>query len=237
MNRNAAILLLAASATLAHAAEDFANVPGLFTTGGWAQTNLSNPVLATAPWGQGDPSQFAAASGADSSYIAANYAATGDASGTPTDVGTISAWLFAPTQVFNPGDRIQFMTRTAPGSTNADRLEVRLSGAGTSTNVGANESSVGSFTTLLATINPNLSPTGYPAGWTSYDLLLGSNVALRTSGRIGFRYFVTDGGGYGNNSSVVALDSFNVQAVPEPATIAVLGLGLVAVARRRKAAR
>lgn len=232
MNRNAAmIVLLAASATLAHASyEGFADVPALFASGGWAQSNLSNPVGPVADaWGQGDPSQFAAQAGLANTYIAANFNATGDN-------GTISAWLLAPTQTFNNGDHLRFFTRTAPGSTIADRLQVRFSTAGSSANVGADENSVGDFTTLLADINPNLDASGYPDDWSFYDLAIGG-LSGATSGRLGFRYFVTDAGSLGANSNIVALDGYNVQAVPEPATMAALGLGLAAFARRRRTAK
>ena len=228
MNRNAAILgLLAVSAPLAHAVEGFENVPALFSGGTWAQSNLSNPVGLENPWGQGDASQFAAATGAANSYIAANYAAV-------DDMGTISAWLFAPTQTFRNGDRVQFLTRSFDAT--PDRLQVRFSGNGAGTNVGGDSTSVGTYTTLLADINPSLASGGYPVGWTAYDLTI-SGLSGATSGRVGFRYFVTNGGASGANSNLIGVDAYNVQAVPEPTTLAALGLGVLALARRRRSAR
>ncbi len=238
MKRNAAFLLLTASlVSSARASEGFEDVNRLFTSGLWNQQNLSNPVplTNTDPWMQGDAMQsgFTAQSGTDNSYIAANYTATGV---DPDFTGTISAWLFAPTTVFNNGDHVQFASRTALGSTFADRLQVRLSTAGASTYVGWNETTVGNYTNLLLDINPTLNPSGYPDSWTNYDLTI-TGLSGPTSGRIAFRYLVSDSGPLGSNGNIVALDNYTVGAVPEPTTIAALGLGALTLVRRRKVTR
>lgn len=61
-----------------------------------------------------------------------------------------------------------------------------------------------------------------------------SGLAGPTSGRFAFRYFVTDGGPAGANSGRIGIDDVSYTAVPEPGTLAVLGLGLLAARKRRK---
>ncbi len=67
--------------------------------------------------------------------------------------------------------------------------------------------------------------------WTDFDL---SGLGAATS--VVFSYASSDVGQYGiNTPTYFALDDVRTQAVPEPATLAALALGLTAVARRRKA--
>lgn len=165
---------------------------------GWAAQNLSAPLGPTG-WFQGSTTVFNSHSGAADSYIAANWQNT-----TTTGSGTISNWLFTPQQSIKNGDRFSFWTR-GTGSQWPDRMEVRLSTNGASVNAGATETSVGDFTTLLLTINPNLTTTGYPSVWTQYTVTV-SGLASPVSGRFAFRYFVTDGGGNANNSDYIGID-------------------------------
>ncbi|MCA1608811.1 MAG: choice-of-anchor J domain-containing protein, partial [Acidobacteria bacterium] len=172
---------------------------------GWVIDNNSQP-LGTTSWFQGTPGAppnetFPAQSGAANSYIAANFNATGS-------LGTISLWLLTPNRTFNNGDTITFYTRTVTGSDFPDRLQVRLSTAGASVNTGTSATDVGDFTTLLLDINPTLAVGGYPEAWTQYTITL-SGLAGPTSGRIAFRYFVTDGGATGDNSNYIGIDTFN----------------------------
>jgi hypothetical protein len=215
--------------------EGFADVPGLFSNG-WVQINRSEPV-GTGQWVQGDPvfhndddpgSGFGAQAGVSNSFIVANFNSVADG-----QAGTISNWLLTPNLSFENGDTIRFYTRTVDAGEDEngdpvifpDRMEVRLSQNGASSDVGTSSTDVGDFSQLLLTINPDLTEEGYPLEWTAYDLTL-SGLAGPTSGRLAFRYFVTDGGGGGNNSNIIGIDTLDISHVPEPASIA-LGAGLL----------
>jgi hypothetical protein len=169
---------------------------------GWALQNLSAP-LGTSGWFQSSGAPFPAHSGAPTSYIAANF------NNTTGGTGTISNWLMTPEIVLRNGTELRFWTRIPAGSTWPDRLEVRLSTAGPSTNVGATATSVGDFGTVLASVNPDLVVGGFPEVWTEFVLTI-SGLPASTSGRIGFRYFVTSAGPTGANSNFIGIDSFSV---------------------------
>jgi len=82
-------------------------------------------------------------------------------------------------------------------------------------------------------INPNLLASGatsYPTTWTQFTLTIPSTG----SGRVGFRYFVTNGGPSGTNGNFIGIDSLNIVAVPEPATIGLLGVIAVGLISRRR---
>jgi hypothetical protein len=188
--------------------ENFDTLANL-TAKGWSQQNLSSPT--GNGWFQGNAAVFPAYNGNDTSYIAANWAST-----TQTGSGTISLWLFAPSRTYSNGDTIAFYTRTSVPGTTAypDRLQLRLSTAGTSVNAGTSATSVGDFTTVLLEVNPNLTTTGYPSTWTEYRAVI-SGLAAPTAGRVAFRYFVTNGGGTGANSDFVGIDNFRyIQFAP-----------------------
>lgn len=184
---------------------------------GWSFQNLSDP--AGTSWLQGNPLNFPAQAGATDSYLAASFL-SGDGN------STISNWAITPTMTYSNGDTFSFYTRTRENPTlTPDRLEVRLSTAGSSSNVGATATSVGDFTTLLLTINPTLSTTGYPAIWTEYVITL-ADLSGPTEGRMAFRYFVTNGGPLGLNSDYIGVDTLTIiTAVPEPSTYALGAFG------------
>lgn len=174
--------------------EGFESVPPI----GWETQNRSTTVGSTG-WFQGND-VFPAQSGPATSYIGANFNST-------TGANTISNWLFPPSRTFNNGDVITFYTRTGEGSPFPDRLEVRLSTAGAGTNVGTTADSVGDFTTLLQSVNPDLTVGGYPEAWTQFTITL-SGLSGPTVGRLAFRYFVTNGGPSGDNSNFIGIDTF-----------------------------
>lgn len=124
--------------------------------------------------------------------------------------GDISCWLITPARTFNNGDVVTFYSRTVDVPTYADRMQVRLSVNGTSTNVGTTASSVGDFSTLLLDINPTLTLTGtgsYPSVWTKYTLIV-SGLPMAMTGRMAFRYYVTNGGPTGTASDNIGIDDF-----------------------------
>jgi len=176
--------------------EGFEDVTTL-VPGGWFIQNNSSPP-GTIDWFQGNPDVFTAQSGATDSYVGANYHATGD-------IGTISDWLLMPNRTLSNGDVLRFWTRTVKGDPFPDRLQVRLSLNGASTNVGSTATSVGDFTTLLLDIDPNYEGT-YPDVFTEYTITL-SGLTGPTSGRIAFRYFVENGGTNGANSDYIGIDT------------------------------
>ncbi len=211
-------LLALAAAVVAPAAraqqlvEGFANVPALFGAG-WVQVNNSSPAPDEATslkgFDQGFAPYFAAQAGAAGEYAQVSWRST-----TSLGTGTISNWLITPVLNLSNGVQVTFYTRTF-SSPHADRLQVRMSTNGASTNVGTLATDVGDFSTLLLDINPTLVAAGFPAAWTQQTVTL-SGIASPTAGRLAFRYFVT-GAGAGNgpnaNGNYVGIDSLNVTPV------------------------
>jgi hypothetical protein len=209
--------------------EGFESVPALFTSGGWVQINRSNPV-GPATYLQGGSSLSPAHSGPSNSFAVVNFASTGSPDGT-SGAGTISNWAITPTLIYNNGDEISFFTRS--GGLFPDRLELRFSANGSSTDVGTTEFSVGDFSTLLLAINPDLTQSGYPTSWTQFTATI-SGLSGPTSGRLAFRYFVTDGGPDGGNSNIIGLDTLAIiPAVPEPVIASIFAIAPLSLLRRR----
>jgi hypothetical protein len=193
---------------------------------GWTVNNLSQPP-GTLDWFQGNDLVFPAQQGAPNSYLAANFESG-------AEVSTISTWLILPTSTYRNGDTLSFYSRTAEFSEWPDRLEVRFSNVG-GTDVGTTATSVGSFSTLLISINPTLQVGGYPDEWTRYSATL-SGLTGPTSGAFAFRYTVNDGGLFGANSNYIGVDTVQITAVPEPSVYMMMafGLGMVGYMRKRQ---
>lgn len=192
-----------ASADLTEGFDDITLLAGT----GWAMQNNSNPLGVTG-WFQGNDVVFPSQSGAATSYIAANYNNT-------SGVGTISNWLISPVFSINTNDTITFYARAADGGW-ADRLQVRMSLNGASTDVGATATSVGDFTELLLDINPTYQGGVFPNTWTLHTITI-TGVNTPTDGRIAFRYFVENGGPSGANSDFIGIDTFDYVDVAPPA--------------------
>jgi hypothetical protein len=136
-----------------------------------------------------------------------------------------------PVITMNNGDTVSFYTR-APNNDFPDRLELRLSTNGASTDVGAGPNDVGDFSTLLVSVDPGL-VGNYPVEWTEFTANI-TGLAGPTDGRLAFRYTVPDSGPLGSNSNYIGIDTFTHTVVPEPAgliLLALAGLGLLKIRR------
>jgi hypothetical protein len=178
--------------------EGFDNITTL-VPGGWVMRNNSQPGPGATNWFQGNTAFFPSQSGVPNSYIAANY-------DNGTGTSTLSNWLLTPLVNLQNGAQLTFWTRTVDIPAYADRLQVRMSTNGGSTDVGATATDVGDFITLLLDINPAYTLTDYPNVWTQFTVTL-SGIASPTIGRLAFRYFVENGGPTGANSDYIGIDT------------------------------
>src|SRR5204863_3681230 len=128
---------------------------------------------------------------------------------------TISNWLLTPPITLQNGRVMTFYTRTVDAPMFPDRLQVRMSTNGASSNVGTTATDVGDFTTLLLDINPTYTTTGYPSVWTQFTITV-AGVPSPTLGRLAFRYFVENGGPTGANSDFIGIDTFQFNGGCEP---------------------
>lgn len=183
-----------------------------FGSGTWHALNNSAPV-GTTGWFN-NPGVFATHSGAG--HLNANFNNT-------TGANTIDNYMMSPVRTFSAGDTISFWTRTVDAPFFPDRLHLKLSTNGASTNVA-------DFSTTLLTVNNGLTTGGYPNVYTQFSVTLSSGG----TGRFAFNYNVPSGGPSGANSDFIGIDDVQYTAVPEPASMAVLGLGVAALLRRRR---
>lgn len=186
--------------------EEFDNVGGATTNGqtaganleaqGWFFQNNSSP--------RGAIDWFQAATGLVPPFSGTGY--IGVNTGSVAGYGAVSNWMLTPEIQYGPPGAIldiAFWTRTTPGSLRPDRLEVRLSTNGASTNVGVLATDLGDFTILLDSINPSLLVGGYPTTWTHYVYAYTSTGG---SGRLAFRYCYKGGGTNGTNGLRIGID-------------------------------
>lgn len=191
-----AAVITAAPAFLTYIDESF-NAAAL--PAGWSQQNNSQPVGVPPfnDWHQGTTGGVWAPQSPPDFREVAFLSGSG--------LATLSNWLISPVVPFEQGNVLSFYT-IALGQGFPDRMQIRHSVTGASTNVGATATSLGDFTTLIDDINPTYSQTGYPLSWTEKVYTLGTAYPAGTTGRIAFRYFVENGGPAGANSNVVGLD-------------------------------
>ncbi len=234
----AAALLMPLQAS-AQLTEGFDNVN---TLPGWVLKNNSQPVgLFGWSQGVGDPTVFFPSfSGAPDSYIASAF----DAVGFPEDFdpnfsGTLSNWLLTPELSLFNGATFSFYTRASDIDQFQfpDRLELRLSTSGASTDVGSDALSVGDFTTLLLSVNPLLG-VEYPTVWTQYSTTL-TGLTEPVSGRFAFRHFVTNVS-ESSNAYYIGVDEVSYAAlpmiVPEPGSLLLFSAGMLGFAARKRRA-
>lgn len=190
------------------------------STAGWSQTNLSSSTGSVPLWGQGASGVFSSYNGGPNDYFRCNFASAVGSS-------TISNWLITPTLTLVDGAVFQFATRVRGGgasATSPDRLQIRMSTSGTSTNIPSGAASVAPFTSLMLDINPlyslsnaaavsNGSVNGYPAVWTVYTVQV-TGVPVPTTGRFAFRYFVENGGPTGVNADYIGIDAVQYSMPP-----------------------
>lgn len=184
--------------------EGFDDVGGLADAGWLMINNASTPGSTT--WFQGNQLMFQSHQGAPRSYIAADFNSVATS-------GTISTWLLSPEIRFSGDSELRFWTRTTTMPANwADNLQVRVCTAMPCTNVGAQPEDVGAFGTMVLEVNPGQTTTGYPAAWTEYVISIPEGLPASGKGRIGFRYFVVNGGSGGTASNYIGIDSVSITA-------------------------
>jgi len=198
------------------------------SSGPWFALNKSAPIGVSGVF-QGNTTVFTAQAGTPSSYAAMNFQSG-------SGLATQSVWFMTPnlTNMQN-GDTFSFWTRTVTAPTFPDRLRLRLSTAGASTNTGAGPNDVGDFTTQLLSINEALTTAGYPSVFTQFSVVLAGLPAGPNSGRIAFHYNVPNGGPSGSNGDFIGIDTVQYTEVPEPATLGLAALAGVGLLRRRRA--
>ena len=194
-----------------------------FSSGTWHAQNESTAVGGTGWFNTSGAVTPVWASHSGAGQLNANFNNTGS-------TGTINNWMMTPTLSLTNGDTFSFWTRTSTGAGFPDRLIVKMSLAGAST-------TTSNFSTTLLTINAGLAsgPANYPDVWTLFTATV-TGLGGPTSGRLAFNYNVTGAGLNGNNSDFIGIDdvTYTSSSVPEPATFAVLGVGALALIRRRR---
>jgi len=204
----AVAVAIATGSMAAHAqvvlVQGFDDVAALAASG-WSFLNTS-----TSPgtnWFQGNSGIFDAASGAPDSYAAANFL------GTTGATGSVSNWMITPQLLLDSTSTVSFLARTA-GSGLLDTVQVMVSTSGIAP---ANFTMVGSYSSSAAT------------GWTPVNFSLG--LLSQTPAFVAFRYVVAD---VSVNGNYLGIDDVVITAVPEPATLLLLGLGIAGLLARRR---
>lgn len=186
---------------------------------GWKAVNLSNP-LGGDSWQQGSYIVNATKGGPFVSGIPARSykASANELAFVPYTCGEglsfINCWLISPPLTMKNGDIISFWTRTKSAVSFPDRMQVWLNPNNDGTNVGRTDASTGDFTVKLLDLNPNYSfspyPDGYPTTWTKFEFIISGlpNGTIAQKHRVGFRYYVKNGGPSGSVSDEIGIDDF-----------------------------
>jgi hypothetical protein len=189
--------------------EDFNDVDTL-PGAGWVLSNQGQPPGLVDQWFQGDQETFTAHKGAADAYIASNY-------NTAAEGGTLNNWLITPEFSTSLNVVVSFFLRGAEFEDFRDKIAFRFSDGSTD---------LDAFT--LAKPADVTAPLD---GWTRYSINLG-RLGAGGTGRFAFVHT-----GAADLSNYVGLDSLTINAVPEPGSAMLLGLGLAgfALTRRRRA--
>jgi len=181
-----------------------------FPPTGWIVRNQSDAIGTNATcWNHATTSPWVPAVG--NGHAAADFHCT-------AATNTISGWLISrPLVNLQNGNPVSFWTRTAAGRPEfPDRLQVRVcidttpDSCGAAGSTGTTSSDVGGFTLLQLDINPTLTTGVYPVSYTQQNFSLSGLPGSPSTGRIAFRYFVTNGGPTGANSNAITIDQVNV---------------------------
>ncbi len=220
--------------------EGFIDVPGLALKD-WVFVDNSSPLSNLNSWFQGEVPAFGANSPPANSYAGSSFASVNIRQQAASY--TLSNWLLTPELTLVNGAVFSFFTRSVSAPTFPDRMQVRLSISGASTDVGTGPESLGVFGfpgALLFDINEGLEPDGFPADWLQYSVTL-SGLQEPSSGRFAFRHYVPDAD---VNGLYIGIDDVSYRVapmqVPEPSGLALLfasTLGLAVVAHRGRVTR
>ncbi|XSG75234.1 choice-of-anchor J domain-containing protein [Herpetosiphon llansteffanensis] len=192
--------------------ENFDSFAGALADG-WVIVNASEPINSDTTdhdrWKQGRSNgiNMNAHSGAANSFAGSSW----QASNIDEDA-IVSNWLLTPPLVLENGKTVSFWTRSLGCISDPDRLDIRYSLAGTSTNV-ASGNNTGNFSNLIARINPNQETghdadgsDGYPCNdWAEFTYTI-TGVNQPTVGRIGFRHYIVD---TSDNGQYIGIDDFS----------------------------
>ena len=187
---------------------------------GWKGVNLSNPMGGES-WQQGSFIVNNLKGGPFVSGISSHSykASANEHAFVPYTCGEglsfLNCWLLSPALSMKNGDIISFWTTTKPAVSFPDRMQVWLNPVNDGTNVGRTPDETGDFTIKLIDINPNYSfspyPTGYPTTWTKFEFIVSGlpNGTIPQKHRVGFRYYVKNGGPSGSVSDEIGIDDFD----------------------------
>ncbi|PBQ31063.1 hypothetical protein CNR22_04525 [Sphingobacteriaceae bacterium] len=179
---------------------------------GWDVQNLSSTTgTNTSGWRQGNANSYLTAlKGNPDDYFSVDKYATSLTGAT----NTISCWLITPTVNLTNGGILQFSIKSFTANPGRpERLQIYYS-FGTGNNVGSSAGSAtntaGTFTTLIADINPNMTST-FANLWSWANTYSLTGITTPGVGRIAFRYYIENGGDAAPNGNYIGLDEVRYQ--------------------------